>query len=172
MGDAASDTATLVGGRGVWSATPWIYSSCRFLWLKDGGSGELIYGYGQSIHAKIQCRWELPIAGRLQLTYLDSPAYQFFRGYTPPAADRVRELGYTLTAGDVSGVEDLLGHPYRFGWTLELSGPPWPPGLRLPHKVPRVFFGHREPVGTAAGEPGAGPRGVPEPRGWCDGEGI
>ena len=177
MDEAASDAEILAGGRGVWSATPWIYSSCRFLWLKDGGSGELIYGYGQTIYANIKCQWEAAFPGRLRLTYLDSPPYQFFRGYTPPNDGRVRELAYTLTAGEVTGVEDLLGHPYRFRWALELSEPPWPRDLRLPYEVPRLFFGHREEVDKADAGPGAaddraGTTAVPAPTGWCDGEGI
>ena len=60
MGDSASDSAVLAGGRGVWSATPWNYSSLRSLWLTDGGSGELIYGYGQTIYAQRQ----LPVGSR------------------------------------------------------------------------------------------------------------
>jgi hypothetical protein len=157
MGDVASDTAVLAGGRGVWSATPWDYSSLRSLWLRADGTGELIYGYGQTIYARINCRWEVAAPGRLRLTYLDSPPYQLFRGYTPPDDRRVRELGYALTAGEVSGVESIVARPYRFGWTLELSEPPWPPELQLPHEVPRVFFGHREQVGGPGSELSAAP---------------
>jgi hypothetical protein len=144
MGDVALDTAVLAGGRGVWSATPWNYSSLRSLWLSEGGSGELIYGYGQTIYARINCLWEVVSPGRLRLTYRDSPAYQRFRGYTPPDGQRVRELDFVLTAGEVSGMESIVARPYRFRWTLELSEPPWPPELQLPHEVPRMFYGHRD----------------------------
>jgi hypothetical protein len=146
MSDVASITAVLAGGRGVWSATPWNYSSLRCLFLSEGGSGELIYGYGQTIYARIRCQWQVMSPGRLRLTYLESPPYQLFKGYTPPEDKRVRELDFVLTAGEVSGVEDILAHPYRFHWTLELFEPPWPPDLKLPHEVPRVFYGHREEV--------------------------
>jgi hypothetical protein len=155
MGDAASDAAVLAGGRGVWSATPWNYSSLRSLWLSEGGSGELIYGYGQTIYARLHCRWEVVSPGRLRLTYLESPPYQRFRGYTPRDETRVRELNFVLTAGEVSGVESIVGQPYRFRWTLELAEPPWPPDLQLPYEVPRVFFGHREEVSKAEADPGA-----------------
>src|SRR5262245_19747686 len=100
MGDAASDAVILAGGRGVWCATPWDYSSLRSLWLREDGSGDLIYGYGQTIYAFIKCRWEVVSPGRLRLTYLESPPYQLFRGYTPLDDHRVRELGFQLTAGE------------------------------------------------------------------------
>jgi hypothetical protein len=152
MGDVASDAAVLAGGRGVWSATPWNYSSLRSLWLSEGGSGELIYGYGQTIYARIRCRWEVVAAGRLRLTYLESPPHQRFQGYTPPGDKCERELDFVLTAGEVSGVENVIAQPYRFGWTLELSEPPWPPELPLPHELPRVFYGHREAVSAPDSE--------------------
>ncbi|HQR41877.1 MAG TPA: hypothetical protein PLX97_04315 [Gemmatales bacterium] len=153
MGDVASDTAVLAGGRGVWCATPWNYSSSRSLWLQPDGTGELIYGYGQTIYARVNCRWEVMLSGRLRLTYLESAAYQLSRGYTPPDDNRVRELGFILTAGEVSGVENVVGLPYRFGWTLELSESPWPSELQLPYEVPRVFYGHREQVSCPDTEP-------------------
>jgi hypothetical protein len=146
MSEVASDTAILANGRGVWSATPWNYSSLRSLWLSEGGSGELIYGYGQTIYARIHCRWEVVSPGRLRLTYSDSPPYQRFQGYTPPDDKRVRELDFVLTEGEISGMESIVAQPYRFRWTLELSEPPWPTELQLPYEVPRVFFGHREQV--------------------------
>jgi hypothetical protein len=154
MGDTASDTAVLAGGRGVWSATPWNYSSLRSLWLTEDGSGELIYGYGQTSYARVNCRWEIVSPGQLRLTYLESPPYQRFRGFTPRDDTRERELGYVLTAGEVAGVEFIVGLPYRFRWTLELSEPPWPPVLPLPHEVPRVFYGYREQVSEADAESG------------------
>ncbi len=54
---------------------------------------------GKTIYAVIQCRWEIPSAGRLRPTYLESPAFQLFRGYSPRAETRDRELTYTLTEG-------------------------------------------------------------------------
>jgi hypothetical protein len=155
MGDAASDTAVLAGGRGVWSAAPWDHSSLRFLRLQPDGTGELIYGYGQTIHTRINCRWEILAPGRLRLTYLASPAYQLLLGYTPPDDQCARDLGYALTAGEVSGVESIVALPYRFAWTLELSEPPWPPELKLPYEVLRVFYGHREQVNRSDAEQAA-----------------
>ena len=68
-----NDAEVIRGGRGVWSATPWNYSSARFMMLQADGTGRLIYGYGQTIYAIILCRWEAPSPGLLQLTYLESP---------------------------------------------------------------------------------------------------
>jgi hypothetical protein len=148
------DAAVIGGGRGVWAATPWNYSSCRFMMLSPDGAGRLIYGYGQTTYAHILCRWEVPAAGSLRLTYLESPAAGLrFKGFSP-ASDAVRDLRYALTPGLVSGEDNIVGLPYTYLWTLELSEPPWPLGLQLPHEVPRVFYGHLQRSAPDA-EPGA-----------------
>ncbi|OWK45716.1 hypothetical protein [Fimbriiglobus ruber] len=139
-----SDAEVIHGGRGVWAATPWSYSSTRFLILHANGSGRLVYAYGQTIYANILCRWEVPSAGVLRLDYLETPADGHRFKEFSPGADAVRELRYTLSPGMVSGEDDIVGLTYRFHWTLELSEQPWPPGLSLPYEVPRVFFGHRQ----------------------------
>jgi hypothetical protein len=137
-----SDVEVIRGGRGVWAATPWNYSSARFMMLQADGTGRLIYGFGQTTYAHILCRWEVPSAGLLRLAYLESPADGLrFKGFSP-AGDAIRELRYTLTAGRVSGEDDIVGRTYTYLWTLELSEPPWPAGLQLPHELPRKFFGY------------------------------
>ena len=136
------DARLLIGDRGIWSATPWNYSSLRCLEFREDGSGKLIYGYGQTIYAVIQCRWEIPSPGSLSLTYLDSRAYQFFKVFTPGPQQNVRELGYRLLEGGVAGIEDVVARPFRFRLTLELSEPPWPSSLKLPYEVPRIYYGH------------------------------
>jgi hypothetical protein len=115
-----------------------------YLRLADDGTGELVYGYGQTIYATIQCRWELPTAGRLRLTYLETPGEAYVPGFKPDILNQVVELGYRLCEGEVSGIDNLIGSPYKFLWTLELSDPPWPTRLRFPYEVPRVFYGHRQ----------------------------
>jgi hypothetical protein len=155
----ADEDRQVLSSAGTWRATPGNYSSLRSLWLHADGSGELVYGYGQTIYAYIKCRWEVASAGRLRLTYLESPPYQRFRGHSPPAGGSVRELGYTLTVGRVVGVEDIVPNPYEFDHTLELSEPPWPDGLSLPYEVPRVFHGRV----SKASVPDAGPGVVPDP---------
>jgi hypothetical protein len=156
MATADEDRQVLAAAE-TWRATPGNYSSLRALWLHADGSGDLIYGYGQTIYAFIKCRWEVVSPGRLRLTYLESPPYQRFRGYSPPAGGVARELGYTLTVGRVAGVEDIVPNPYEFDHTLELSEPPWPDGLNLPYEVPRVFYGRVNKASAQDAEPVAAP---------------
>ena len=153
MGNVASDTAVLAAGRdgrGGWFATPWDYSSMPHLWLAADGSGELFYGYGQTFYAVINCRWEVE-GPQMHLAIVPGIADKagVSRIRTPTEDKQCRVLDFTLTAGEVSGVESISGWPYRFRWMLEMSEPPWPPELRLPYKVPRVFYGHPEPMSKA-----------------------
>jgi len=143
----ADEDRQILGSSPTWRATPGQYASLRSLRLRGDGTGDLIYGYGQTIYAVIQCRWEIPSAGRLRLTYLESPAFQLFRGYSPRAETRDRELTYTLTEGRVAGVEDTVPNAYEFNRTLELSEPPWPLELDLPYEPPQVFYGRVMPAG-------------------------
>jgi len=147
--DVAADRQVLAGSR-AWRATPDNYSSLRFFQFAADGSGELTYAYGQTIYAVAQCRWELPVAGQLRLTYSGVPRGVLARTFALSDGNRVKELAYTLTAGRVAGVEDIVPNPYEFSWTLALSDSPWPAGLDLPHEVPRVFYGQEaadeEPV--------------------------
>lgn len=82
--------------------------------------------------------------GALHLTFLEFPRVQYFRGFTPDDSNRVKELNYSLTEGNVSGIESIVGQPYRFRWTLELSGVPYPDGIPFPCPPPLVYYGHRE----------------------------
>jgi hypothetical protein len=128
----------LVSDRGVWSATPWIYSSCRFLHFEND-QVELVYGYGQTIYSKILAHWTVLSCDRLRLAYLDSPPLLRFPGYTP-STESVRELKYTLKHEDFSGVESTVSQPFSFKWILELSTDPWPLDITFPHD----FYGHRQ----------------------------
>ena len=57
--------------------------------------------------------------------------------------ERDRELAYRLTEVNASFVQPLTSSPpLECRWSLELSEPPWPAGLGLPYKIPRVFYGH------------------------------
>jgi len=136
----------LIGGRGVWNATPWDYSSLRFLSFQSDGSGELIFGYGQAIYAVIKCRWKLASPGQLHLTYLESPPRLRFKGYHPREEFETRELELKLIAGEVAGADNICGLPYKYLWTLQLNEPPWPLDLEFPYEIPRVFFGHRQDI--------------------------
>jgi hypothetical protein len=151
MNDPLTDARVLTSSH-VWRATPWDYSSLRSVRLRPDGSGELLYGYGQTIYALIQCRWELPTPGVLRLTYLESPPRQRFKGFTPGDGNSVKELEYTLSSGEFTGVESIVGFPFHFRYKLELSRPPWPDGLQLPYEVPTAFYGHpQQPEKTESG---------------------
>jgi hypothetical protein len=140
MATAAEDRQVLASA-GTWRAAPGNYSSLRVLWLDPDGSGELIYGYGQTIYIVAPCAWEVPWAGRLRLTYAAPSRGRLAAGFVLTDSNRIKELGFTLTEGQVAGVEDIVPNPYGFDRTLELSAPPWPDGLDLPYEVPRVFYG-------------------------------
>jgi hypothetical protein len=140
MATTANDRRVLASARS-WRATPDNYSSLRFLSFDADGSGELTYGYGQTIFAIVPCAWDLPSAGRLRLTYAAPTHGRLVAGFVLGDGNRIKEVGYTLTTGRVAGVEDIVPNPYEFNWTLELSEPPWPAGLNLPYEVPRVFYG-------------------------------
>ena len=77
MNDTLADAQVIFTSHG-WVATPWDYSSLRWLRLPADGHGELTYGYGQSIYAKIRCEWEIVSSGLMRLTYIDSPPHQHF----------------------------------------------------------------------------------------------
>jgi hypothetical protein len=125
-----------------WRATPWDYSSLRFLRFQPDATAELVYGYGQTIYAIILCQFAVSTIGVLRLTYLESPAKQYFTGYTPQVGHDVKELRFTLTPGTVTGVESIVAHTYIFQWTLTFDQSPYPDDLVLPYDVPLVYYGH------------------------------
>jgi hypothetical protein len=143
MSDAATDASVLSSAR-AWSATPSDYSSLRFLRFGPDGRAELSYFYGQTIYAVCACRWSVPASGVLRLTEL-AVTGGLLKGHELSAGERDRELSYRLTEVNTSFVQPLTSYPpLECRWSLELSEPPWPPGLQLPYKIPRVFYGHRE----------------------------
>ncbi len=143
MGDPSTDARVLITSH-AWSATPWIYSSLRFLQFSADGDGELVYGYGQTIYARILCGWTLFRPGRIRFTYRDSPPYQYFKGFGPDFGNSTKEVDYNLINGEVHGIESIVCRSYQFRWTLELSESPYPETIQYPYEPPRVFYGHRE----------------------------
>ena len=127
---------------GVWKATPSNYSSSRFLSFKTDGTGELAYGYGRTIYAKIKCRFELVAPSVIRWTYIDSPTKQQFKGFVPTDVNRIKQVPYKLMQGAVSGIVSIVARPFTYQWTLELACSPFPEGLPLPHEVPLVYYGH------------------------------
>ena len=144
---AVDDAETIRGGRGVWAATPWNYSSARFMMLNADSTGRLIYCYGQTIYAKIDVRFELPTPGRIRFEYMETPQLQRRPTFQPTEANRLKEIDFTLTEPETVFREDVTGFVFRFSWILEFAEPPYPDGLSFPSPVPKVFYGYREQIG-------------------------
>jgi hypothetical protein len=155
VGDGTTDAALLSSTR-AWSATPSDYSSERVLQFWPDGRAELTYFYGQTIYAVCECRWSVPAAGVLRLREF-AVAGGRLQGYEPTAEERDRDLAYRLTEVNESFVQPLTSSPpLECRWSLELSEPPWPAGLNLPYRIPRVFYGHGT-TEAASAEPVAAP---------------
>jgi hypothetical protein len=130
-------------GTHAWSATPHNYSSMRFLTFRPDGRGEALYGYGQTIYAKVGFEFELPGGSALRLKYLSSVAFAAFRGFEPSPDTAEKVIPYTLTRGEFRGVESVVGWPFVCEWLLALAESPWPAGMSFPYDVPTSFYGYR-----------------------------
>jgi hypothetical protein len=137
-----------------WSATPDNYSSKRYLTLGRDGSGEIVYAYGQTIYAKIACRFEIPAPGRIRFEYLETPQLQGRPPFIPDEDARFKEIDFSLDEGDVAFKEDVTGSGFTFSWTLMFSESPYPSRLALPYEVPRVFYGYRVRIDPPPGSDG------------------
>jgi hypothetical protein len=141
----AVDFATLTGTRS-WCATPGNYSSLRCLTFAADGTGQAIYGYGQTIYAEVRFAFELLAGPVLRLTYLPSPAGPRSPEFRPGPDNGEQLLPYTLTPGDYRGDMSIVRFSYVCGWRLSLASSPWPVGMALPYEVPTEFFGYRRQV--------------------------
>jgi hypothetical protein len=131
----------LTQNRGVWSATPWDYSSLRGVRFRPDKNAELIYGYGQTIYALIKARFEIKADSKLRLVYLESPPFGFFKGFIPNENDAVKEVGCLITGGNYEFVESIIGKPCRFEWKLTINESIFPATLQFPYEVPLEFYG-------------------------------
>ena len=137
----------ILTGSPNWAATPDNYSSLRSVTLGRDGTGTVLHGYGQTIYAKIDCRFEVPELGRIRFEYLPTPQPQRRRPFEPTEANGLKEIGFTLAPGEKVFREDVTGFVFRFSWALEFTEPPYPDGLSFPYSVPKVFYGYRERIG-------------------------
>lgn len=134
---------TLISSRS-WSAYPWDYPSAIYLQFRSDSSAELTFGYGQTIYAVIKCRFALSEPNKLTLFYLDSPAYQRFKGFKPSPGCESRTLRYSLAQHTVAFEVPYEG-PVMFHWRLTVDRSPFPDGRMLPDiPVPRDYYGYRE----------------------------
>lgn len=134
---------TLISSRS-WSAYPWDYPSAIYLQFRSDSSAELCFAYGQTVYAHIKCRFALSGANEITLFYLDSPPYQWFKGFKPSPGRESRSLRYSLAEHTVVFEEPYEG-PVRYRWRLTVDKSPFPDGLMLPDvPVPRDYYGYRE----------------------------
>jgi len=126
-----------------WVATPADYSSSRWLRFGADGRGEAIFGYGQTIYAKVLFGFELADGPTMQISYLPSPAFGAFRGIEPGLVSASRSISYTLTAVSYSGVQSVTGFPFECSWLLTVAESPWPPDMSFPRPIPTEFYGYR-----------------------------
>jgi hypothetical protein len=127
-----------------WVATPSDYSSSRWLRFGTDSRGEAVFGYGQTIYAKVLFAFELAKGSNIQISYLASPAFGAFRGFEPNLETAARSIGYTLKHVNHSGVQLVTGRPFVCAWLLTVSESPWPPSMSFPRPVPTEFYGYRQ----------------------------
>lgn len=127
---------------GPWWATPGNYASLRTLKFISDGTGQVLYGYGQTIFAKIAFRFTASDTDQIVIEYLESPPHQRFSGFRPDWANHRKTLRATLTSGQFTFTEAMTNHSRQFRWQLELSDSPYPDGLTFPSSIPTNFFGH------------------------------
>lgn len=118
-----------------------------YLQFRDDSSGVGVYGYGQTIYAKIHLRFELIGDNELRLEYLPSPPGHKLARFEPMLSDAGKCLKFRLY--NISDVfrESVTGTSFRFTWRLDLSGSPFPDSLGFPYEFPNEFFGYRENLG-------------------------
>lgn len=141
-----SDFEILTNSR-LWVATPWLYSSSRWLRFKNNEISDCCYGYGQTIYAVIRFEFEIAAQDTLKLTYLESPALADglrFKGFTPSPNNRTKELHYELTEKVSIYSHQITGEEKKYHWILTLNNSPFPEDLRFPNEVPLEYYGYRE----------------------------
>ena len=143
--DPSAARATLVGSRS-WSATPWDYSSMVYFQWHEDGTGILLYGYGQTIYAKLNFKFEVLTGGRIQIDYLDSPSLGRFAGFSPTDSTATKILEYSLTQERAIFTESVTGSEFSFDWLLRFDHSPFPSELIFPYKIPDDYYGYREAI--------------------------
>lgn len=131
----------------LWTATPWDYSSSRWLRFKSDEISDCSYGYGQTIYAVIRFEFQITAQNTLRLTYLESPALAEglrFKGFTPSQNNLMKELNYELLEKVSVYSHQITGEEKKYHWILTLDNSPFPEELQFPYEVPLEYYGHRE----------------------------
>ena len=130
-----------------WAATPDNYSSMRYLQFKQEGTGIAMYGYGQTIYAKINFNFSIT-DDQLLFDYQQSDPTQRSGRFDPTGSNARKQIGFSVEQGEFIFGEDITSARFRFTSKLTLSDSPYPAGLEFPYSVPTEFFGFRERIET------------------------
>ena len=117
----------------------------RYLQFAHDNTGIAVYGYGQTIYAKINFTYSIDGDG-LSLVYLQSDPFSRFEGFTPNQSNARKSLAFTLDKREFIFGEDVTAVRFRFSAKLTLSDSPYPDGLEFPFSIPTEFFGFRERI--------------------------
>jgi len=142
-----NDFEILTSLRGMWVATPWDYSSSRWIRFKGQEISDCCYGYGQTIYALIRFEFEITKEQTLKITYLESPAISeesYFQGFKPSSNNQFKEIKFQLKEEIFTGTKNITGREFKYFWKLQLSDSPFPEELIFPYETPLTFYGHRE----------------------------
>jgi hypothetical protein len=134
-----------------WVALPWDYNSCIGLRFRADGSGDMVFGSCQTIHAEINFRFSLETTNELTLIYQDSPGDRVVKTFTPNETGKSKAIQYSLKEGEITGVTANIG-PFKYHWTLGLDKSPFPDAVMLGQVRPtREYYGHHVNETTRSG---------------------
>jgi len=144
--DNQNDFEILTSSR-LWVATPWDYSSARWVRFKSGDRSECCFGYGQTVYAFIKFEFEIIAENKLKITYLNSPPLAddlYFKGFVPSQNNPIKEIYFQLNEEIFTGTKSITGREFKYFWHLKLSDSPFPAELNFPYEIPLTYYGHRE----------------------------
>ncbi len=131
----------------LWVATPWDYSSARWVRFKNERNSECCFGYGQTVYAFINFELEITTENTLKITYLESPALAeklYFEGFSPSESKSFKEVKFHLEEKVFTGTKSITGRKFKYFWNLTLNDSPFPENLKFPYEIPLTYYGHRE----------------------------
>ena len=131
----------------IWTATPWDYSSSRWLRFRGDNKSDCCFGYGQTIYAVIKFEFEITTENNLKITFLESPALAenlYFKGFTPSQNNQIKEISFQLDEEIFTGTRSITGAEFKYSWNIKLNDSPFPDELNFPYEVPLIYYGHRE----------------------------
>jgi hypothetical protein len=134
-----------------WVALPWDYNSCIGLRFRADGSGDMVFGSLQMVHAVINFKFSLQTTHELILIYQDSPGDGLVKPFTPNESGKSKTIQYSLKEGEIAGVTANLG-AFKYYWTLGLDKSPFPEEVMVGQvRRPRDYYGHHVNETTRSG---------------------